>query len=127
MGDDGGTTPRRSRRRRWTIFAIVLPALVVGLAGGYLLRTVTEPAAAPLAPPSASPAPPAAPTPPPASTPCLAVAERGDDLLVQLERAVRAIAALDPGTLRAVVDDVERLHAEMQRAADACRADQAGG
>jgi hypothetical protein len=67
---------------------------------------------------------PATPTnPPPPASPCIAAAERGEELLAQLEQAVGAIAALDPSALRAVVDEVELLHAQMQRAVDACRAE----
>jgi hypothetical protein len=124
MGDDDGTVTRRPRLRGLSLLAMVLSTLTLGLVTGYLLRAAGEPSAAPPASPTASPAQPTTPTgPPPPASPCIAAAERGEDLLVQLEQAVRAIAALDPSALRAVVDEVELLHAQMQRAVDACRAE----
>jgi hypothetical protein len=124
MGDDDRTMTRRPRLRGLSLVAMVLATLTLGLAAGYLLRAATEPTAAPPASPSAPPAQPATPTePPPPASPCIAAADHGEDLLAQLERAVEAIAALDPSALRAIVDEVELLHAQMQRAVDACRAE----
>jgi hypothetical protein len=123
MGDDDRTVTCRSRLRGLSLVAVVLATLTLGLAAGYLLRAATEPTAAQPASPSASPAQPDTPAgPPPPASPCIAAAERGEDLLAQLERAIRAIAALDPGTLRTVVDEVELLHEQLQRAVDACGA-----
>jgi hypothetical protein len=124
MGDDDGRVTHRPRLRGLYLLAMILSTLALGLVAGYLIRVAAEPTAAPPASPSASPTQPATPTrPPPPASPCIAAAERGEDLLAQLDRAVRAIAALDPTTLRAVVDEVELLHAQMQRAVDACRAE----
>jgi hypothetical protein len=118
MGGDGEAGGRR--RRRWPLVVFTLSALVVGLVAGLLLRPLVEPATVTPAP---SLAVPTSPAPPPAgSTPCAAVAQDGRDLLVQLERAVAAIAALDPAALRQVVDEVERLQADLEREVDACDA-----
>lgn len=121
MGDDDGRVTHRPRLRGLYLLAMILSTLALGLVAGYLIRAATEPGAAPPASPSASPAQPA--TPPPPAAPCVAAAERGEDLLAEIERAVRAIAALDPSALRVVVDEVELLHAQLQRAVDACGAE----
>jgi hypothetical protein len=124
MGDDDGRVTHRPRLRGLYLLAMILSTLALGLVAGYLIRAATEPGAAPPASPSASPAQPATPTaPPPPRAPCVAAAERGEDLLAEIERAVRAIAALDPSALRAVVDEVELLHAQLQRAVDECGAE----
>jgi len=118
MGGDGEEGGRR--RRRWPFVVFTLSTLAVGLVAGFLLRPRVEPPPVPPAPPVAVPT---SPAPPPAgSTPCAAVAQDGRDLLVQLERAVAAIAALDPAALRQVVDEVERLQAGLEREVDACDA-----
>jgi hypothetical protein len=112
-GEEGGR-----RRRRWPLVVLTLSALAVGLVAGLLLRPLLEPAPVPPAPPVAVPTSPA--PPPTGSTSCAAVAQDGRDLLVQLQRAVAAIAALDPAALRQVVDEVERLQADLEREVDAC-------
>jgi hypothetical protein len=123
-GDDrepmGGDGQEGGRRRRWPLVVFTLSALAIGLVAGFLLRPLVEPAPVLPAPSVAVPTSPA--PPPPASRPCDAVAQDGTDLLVQLERAVAAMAALDPAALRQVVDEVERLHADLQRQVDACDA-----
>lgn len=122
MGDQGAVPPRPGRRGFFRV-ALVLSVLAVGLVAGYMLRAATEPAPSPFAPPNASPATSVTPAePPPPSAPCIAAAQSSDGLLAELDRAVAAMAALDPGALRAAVDEAERLRAEMRRAVDACEA-----
>lgn len=116
MGGDSEVGGRR--RRRWPLVVFTLSAVAVGLVAGFLLRPLVEPAPVPPAPSVAVPTSPA--PPPPASRPCDAVAQDGTDVLVQLERAVAAMAALDPAALRQVVDEVQRLHADLQRQVAAC-------
>jgi hypothetical protein len=110
---------RRPRSRRLLIAGLALLMLAIGLVAGFVLRPLIEPPAAAPAPPAVSPSSPV-PPPPPASAACRRVAQDGGDLLVQLERAVAAIAALDPAALRQVVDAVERLQDDLQREVDAC-------
>jgi hypothetical protein len=106
-----------------SLVLVALSTLILGLVAGYLFRAATEPQAPQPAPPSASPRPPVTPAePPPVAAPCSAAAERSEELLTQLDRAVQAIVALDPSALRAVVDEVERLQAQMRRALDECGA-----
>jgi hypothetical protein len=111
-----------SRPRRWTAVLAVVAALAVGVGLGYLWRTVTEPASSPGPPPAAAPptTPPAA-APTAAPSPCVAVAQRGSDVVAQLDAAAKAVAALDPAKLRQVLDEVRRLRDELQRDVDACR------
>ncbi|HEY4419565.1 MAG TPA: hypothetical protein VGN22_08605 [Pseudonocardia sp.] len=123
MGGDGEEGGRR--RRRWPLVVLTLSALAVGLVAGFLLRPLVEPAPVPPAPPVAVPTSPAPPRA--GSTPCEAVAQDGRGLLVQLERAVAAIAALDPAALRQVVDEVQRLQAHLEREVDACDAGPGSG
>jgi hypothetical protein len=127
MGDyddaDDAVGSGGSRPRRWAAVLAVVAALAVGVGLGYLWRTVTEPAASPGGPPPAA-APPT--TPPPAApiaapSPCVAVAQRGSDVVAQLDAAAKAVAALDPAALRQVLDEVRRLRDELQRDVDACR------
>jgi hypothetical protein len=65
-------------------------------------------------------------SPPVVPSPCVAIAQRGTDLLAQLDAAARAVGALDPAALRQVLDEVRRLRDELQREVDACRG-QVGG
>lgn len=109
-----------ARRSRAAIAALVVTALLLGGAAGYLLASFTVRSG----PPPAAVAPPAPPPPPPVAaspTPCGDAAQRGTQLLAALDRAVRAIADLDPGALRAVVDEVEQLRDAMRAEVEACR------
>ena len=121
--DDADTTGPRSPRG-WPVVVAVVAALVVGVGLGYLWRTATEPVPV-AAPPAPVTAPPTTPAPVDTS-PCVAVAQRGTDVLAQLDRAARAVGALDPAALRQVLDEVRRLRDELQREVDACRG-QVGG
>lgn len=117
---EGSDLVRPGRRGyRWPI-ALALLTLVVGLAAGYLLRTVTEPE--PVVPPVPA-APVAAPPPPPGPdlSPCTEVADRGADLVAQLDRAARAIGALDPTMLRDVLDEVRVVRDDLRSRVDTCR------
>ena len=122
MSSDGEAR-RPSRLRRSLVIVLVL---VVGVVGGYALRALTESTPTPAAPAPAPPTQQAAPAVP-APAPCIVVADRAEELTAQLERAVQAVAALDPATLRKIVDDVERIRDEMQPAVQACRTASAGG
>jgi hypothetical protein len=127
MGDYDDADPGQPggpRRRGWTLLLCVVAALVVGVGLGYLWRSVTEPAPLPQAPPPVAAPPTVTPTPA-VPSPCVGVAQRGTDVLAQLDAAARAIGALDPTALRQVLDEVRRLRDEMQREIDACR-EQAG-
>jgi hypothetical protein len=96
---------------------LVVAALVVGGAVGYVIASLTSSAA----PPPAAPVP---PTPPPVAAgpaPCADVAQRGSDLLAALDRAARAIADLDPAALRGTVDEIEQLRDELRADVQACR------
>ncbi|MHA6793788.1 hypothetical protein ACVGVM_09770 [Pseudonocardia bannensis] len=122
MGDyDDADLGRRPGRRRWGPIVLAVAALVVGLVAGYLVRAASEPP--PVTSPPAAPAPAPRTTDPSAAptTPCIAMAQHGTDLIAELERAVRAIGELDPGALRAVLEEVRQLRAELQRDVDACR------
>ena len=120
MSSDGKAR-RPARLRRSLVIVLVL---VVGVVGGYALRALTEPTPTPAAPaPPTQQAAPAVPAP----APCIAVADRAEELTAQLERAVQAVAALDPAALREIVDEVERIHDEMRPAVQACRTASSGG
>jgi hypothetical protein len=121
--DDAGA-PAGSRPRGWTLLLAVVAALAVGVGLGYVWRSVTEPDPPPVAPPPVA-APPTTP-PPVVPSPCVAIAQRGTDLLAQLDAAARAVGALDPAALRQILDEVRRLRDELQREVDACRG-QVGG
>jgi hypothetical protein len=123
MGDyDNADRP--PRRGRWAAVAAVVVALAAGLVAGYLLGRhgggAAEWSAAP--PPLATSVPPPPPTAlPETPSPCVEVARAGTEVITQLEAAVRAIAALDPGALRGILDEVEALHSQLQRDVEACR------
>ncbi len=121
MGDYDHAAEAGRPRRRWWPFVAALAALVVGVGLGYLWRSATEPE--PVASPPTAPvtAPPTPTPPPPDTSPCVAVAQRGTDMLAQLDRAAGAIGALDPATLRQVLDEIRRLRDELQREVDTCR------
>lgn len=123
MGDyDDPRLTGRADRHRWGYVVLAIATLVVGLVAGYLLRSASEPSAVVSAPATSAPASPPATTEPPATpSPCAEVAQHGTDLIAELERAARAIGELDPSALRAVLDEVKRLRAELQRDVDACR------
>jgi hypothetical protein len=123
MGDYDDADTSEPRRRWWPAVAVVA-ALVVGVGLGYLWRTATEPLPV-AAPPAPVTSPPATPVPVDTSS-CVAVAQRGTDVLGQLDRAARAIGALDPAALRQVLDEVRRLRDELQREVDACRGQLSG-
>jgi hypothetical protein len=119
MGDYDDVEAGGARRRWWPAVVAVVAALVVGVGLGYLWRAAAEPA--PVAAPSIPvTAPPPAPAPVHTS-PCLTVAQRGTDVLAQLDRAAQAVGALDPAALRQVLDEIRRLRDELQREVDACR------
>ncbi|MFR9806944.1 hypothetical protein ACL02T_32315 [Pseudonocardia sp. RS010] len=121
-GDGERHSSRGGRGRRWLVAGLVVIAAVAGGAGGYLVRAQTTPAVV-AAPPAPEPAPPAPADPGRSAgpSPCLEVAQRGTDLVTQLERAVRAVGDLDPAALRAVLDEVRVLRDELQAEVAACR------
>lgn len=111
------------RRRRWPlVVAAVLAALVVGGVAGYLLRAGTEPdTELRFADPTpTAPAPPPTPAPDPGTAPCLEAGRVGASVLEQLETAVRAIGELDPTALREVLDRLQPLQRELERAVADC-------
>ena len=108
-----------SPRRGWRLLLSVVAALAVGVGLGYVWRSATEPDPPPVAPPPVA-APPTT-SPPVVPAPCVAIGQRGSDLLAQLDAAARAVGALDPAALRQVLDEVRRLRDELQREVDACR------
>jgi hypothetical protein len=59
--------------------------------------------------------------PAPDTSPCVAVAQRGTDVLGQLDRAAGAIGALDPTALRQVLDEIRPLRDDLQLEVDSCR------
>jgi hypothetical protein len=124
MGDyDDAGASEGSRRRGLTLLLAVVAALVVGVGLGYIWGSATAPNALPVAPPPVA-APPT--TSPPVVPPqCVAIAQRGSDLLAQLDVAARAVGALDPAALRQVLDEVRRLRDELRREVESCR-DQVG-
>lgn len=107
------------------LFPIVIAALVVGLASGYLLRYLTaDPPAPPPAPVAAPPV--AAPPPAPDRTSCARVAEAGSALVPQFRAGVAAIGRLDPSGLQRVLDEVQRLQSQLEGALGGCQAEVAG-
>lgn len=112
----------RIRAAGWVLTVVV--ALLIGLGGGYLLwnTTAAQPQGAP--PPSA----PAATTTAPRSrlTQCIGIADDGATLLTQLEDAVKAIGNLDPQALEQVLNRIQQIQGELERAITDCR-DQFGG
>jgi len=102
----------------WTAL-LVVPALVIGLAGGYLLRVVAEPAAPP-PPPVAAPV---VPPPAPDRTQCVQVAENGSALVTQVQQGVTAIGRLDPAALQRVLDEIQRLQGQLEDAIGTCRSE----
>ncbi len=126
MGDyDDPDLVGRAPAGRMLPVLLALGALAVGLVAGYLLRAGTEPPAPVAAPPTTVVAPPPPPPTAPPS-PCVAIAQGGTELIAELERAVRAIGALDPTELRGVLDEIQRLRTELQNEVDACQS-QVGG
>ena len=116
--------PRTPRRRGWAVLLGVVAALAVGVGAGYLWGSSTVPTAPVQQPPPVA-APPTTAPPVVVPSPCVAVAQRGTDVLAQLDAAAQAVGALDPAALRRVLDEVRRLRDEMQREISACR-EQAG-
>ncbi len=112
----------RIRAAGWVLTVVV--ALLIGLGGGYLLwnTTAAQPQGAP--PPSA----PAATTTAPRSrlTQCIGIADDGATLLTQLKDAVKAIGNLDPQALEQVLNRIQQIQGELERAITDCR-DQFGG
>ena len=112
----------RIRAAGWVLTVVV--ALLIGLGGGYLLwnTTAAQPQGAP--PPSA----PAATTTAPRSrlTQCIGIADDGATLLTQLMDAVKAIGNLDPQALEQVLNRIQQIQGELERAITDCR-DQFGG
>lgn len=131
MGDydgdhgDGGGSGRPGRR--WGVAALVLVTLLVGGVAGYLVRDRSaDPVQVTVAPPV--PDEPAAGAPPPDTpSPCVEVAQGGTELIAALERGVRAIGDLDPGALRGVLDEIERLRDALRADVGACDAQLGGG
>jgi hypothetical protein len=114
---------RRPRRGRWAAVAAIVVALSAGLVAGYLLgrNGAAGEWPAPAPPQASSPAPPPPTARPATPSPCIGVANAGTELITQLETAVRAVAALDPAALRAILDEVEVLHGQLQRDVEDCR------
>lgn len=114
---------QRRPRYRWPLLvATVLAALVVGGVAGYLLRAGTEPdPGLPVATPApTAPAPPPPAAAEPGTAPCLEAGRVGASVLEQLEAAVRAIGRLDPTALREVLDRLQPLQGELERAVADC-------
>lgn len=109
----------RTGRSRATLVLVGVLALLVGGGAGYAVRALTTEPAAPVssaaAPTTTAPAP-----SPPVATPCTAAAEAGAAISEQLRRGVDAIRNLDPAGLRAVLDRVQRLQGDLERAVRNC-------
>lgn len=123
--DDPELTGEERRRPAWLVAGAVVLALVAGLAVGFLLgggtsressvasvETSTEPMPATSA---AAPSPDA-----PAPQPCLEAGSAASRILQQLDAAVVAISALDPGALREILDRLQPAQAELERAVAGC-------
>lgn len=117
MAADENPPARPAHRRRVLVVALVIAAFVVGGAVGYVIGSLTNGAP----PPVAAPLPPPPPPVPAGPAPCADVAQQGSDLLAALDRAVRAIADLDPGALRAMVNEIEQLRDALRADVQACR------
>lgn len=116
-----GENPTR-RGRRLAVGA-VLAALVLGLAVGFVLGGGTSrdsSVAAVEVSPEPEPTPQPVPDPAAAADACAAVGTTGAEVLAQLDQAVAAIGALDPGALREVLDRLQPLQSELQAAVDTC-------
>ncbi len=123
--DDPELSGRQVAAWNGWLFPIVIAALVVGLASGYLLRYLTAEPPAP--PPAPVVAPPVAAAPPaPDRTSCARVAEAGSALVPQFREGVGAIGRLDPSGLQRVLDEVQRLQSQLEGALGGCRVEVAG-
>ncbi|MBW0100205.1 hypothetical protein I4I73_29930 [Pseudonocardia sp. KRD-184] len=123
--DDPELTGEERRRPDWLVVGAVVLALVAGLAVGFLLGggTSRESSVASVET-STEPAPPPAPAAPPADAPapqpCLEAGSAASRILQELDAAVVAISALDPGALREILDRLQPAQAELERAVAAC-------
>lgn len=121
MGDYDDPELTGTGRSRWRLPALVgLIALLLGCVLGVAIGTSAgsdDPPAPPVAaaPPVVAPAPLSPPAPP-----CLAAGQAGAALVEQIELGVQAIAALDPGALRAVLDRLQPLQAQLEGAVATC-------
>jgi hypothetical protein len=120
--DDPTLASPAPRRRRWPL-VVALLALLLGGAIGYLVgaRTGGDPAPTAAPPTTAVPAPrTSAPPSTPPAPPCLAAGQAGAAVVEQIEMGVQAIGALDPAALRAVLDRLQPLQAELEAAVASC-------
>jgi hypothetical protein len=114
----------RIRAAGWVLTVVV--ALLIGLGGGYLLwnTTAAQPQGTP--PPSAPAATTTTTAPRSRLTQCIGIADDGATLLTQLKDAVKAIGNLDPQALEQVLNRIQQIQGELERAITDCR-DQFGG
>ncbi|MEO6879891.1 MAG: hypothetical protein ABI181_02940 [Mycobacteriaceae bacterium] len=115
--------PGPRHRPRPGLIVVVLLALIIGVGGGYLLRYTTSgdassPAAAA---PSSSPTASSTTMPAPTNPPCASVADTGAQIVGQLRAAASAIGNLDPSKLGEVLNQIQRLQAQLEQAVRACR------
>lgn len=114
--------PGPRHRLRPVVVAVVLLALIIGLGGGYLLRYTTTSGDSSSTAAASSTAP--APTTPPSSPtnpPCASAADVGAQIVGQLRAAASAIGNLDPSGLEKVLNQIQRLQAQLEQAVTACR------
>ncbi len=109
----------RSTRPGWQILLAAVLILLIGGVLGYGVRAWTSDtrtnSAAPTVTVTATPT-----TTTTGGTGCVAAAEASAALVEQIEDGVRAIRDLDPETLRGVLDQVQRLQGELERAVADC-------
>lgn len=115
--------PGPRHRLRPGVIVVVLLALIIGLGGGYLLRyTTSGNSSSPVAASGSTP-PAATTTPAPTSPPCASAADAGAQIVGQLRAAASAIGNLDPSKLETVLNQIQRLQAQLQQAVGACRSE----
>jgi hypothetical protein len=118
--------PTVGQPRRWIWWAVAagVVGLLLGLGGGYAWGAATDgddlPAAVAEPTESPTPSPTASPDTTAADRPCLAAGEAGAAVLEQLQIAVGSIAQLDPAGLRQVLDRLQPLQTQLERAVDDC-------
>lgn len=122
--DEPELTGDQRRRPTWLVIGAVLLALVSGVAIGFLLGGGTSrDSSVASVETSAEPAPPpatTAPSDPGTPQPCLEAGAAASRVLQELQAAVAAIGALDPGALREILDRLQPVQGELERSVAAC-------